>query len=44
MSIFTIFPGRGGPSEYGRHIDIQTGKKTYIPMEQTWMEYKQNSN
>ena len=29
--------------EYGKHTDIQAGK-CYIPVEATWLEYKQNSN
>jgi hypothetical protein len=39
ISLFNI-----RPKEHGKHTDIRTQDNTYIPMEQTWMEYKQNSN
>ncbi len=39
VSLFNI-----QPKEYGKHTDIRTQDNVYIPMEQTWMEYKQTYN
>jgi len=35
ISLFNI-----QPKEHGKHTDIRTQENVYIPMEQTWMEYK----
>ena len=39
ISLFNI-----QPKEHGKHTDIRTQENVYIPMEQTWMEYKQTYN
>ena len=43
-SLFGLFSGHGGSKEHGKHYDIKTREGSFTPMEQTWMEYKQNSN
>ena len=35
ISLFNI-----QPKEHGKHTDIRTRDNVYVPMEQTWMEYK----